>query len=290
MIDHEILFISGDAQHKFASSLLRKEKFLESAEAIKLLSELGERQRVEKKDLESYIVTIQDGVGLVNISGALTNDDCSYNRYYDLLSYDEIIRAISDLVNHDVKAALFNFDTPGGEGGKMIDVADMISNLPFPTVAHTSTSMCSAGYFVGCQADHVYSNEMASVGSVGVYLKVGDFSQMYSSMGITFERFRSGDLKATGDPAFKLTDKEKKFLKDRVANLADKFYSIVSSARGIPIELLMKSEIPSGRTFSGREAVANYLVDGIQSYEKSCMKVVQLANESVDNVNQYRLT
>ena len=289
MIDHELLFISGEATAKFYSSILKREKFLESAEALKFLSSSYDNDIKEQK-LSSYIVTIQNGLAVVNISGGLVNDDDRYNRYWDLLSYDEILRAINDLHNNDVKAAVFNFDTPGGEGGKMIDVAEVISNLPFPTIAHTSTSMCSAEYFLGCQADYVYSNEMASVGSVGVYLKVGDYSKMYKSMGISYERFRSGELKATGDPAFKLTTREKKYLTNRVAMLADKFYNIVSSARGIPLELLMESEIPTGRTFSGREAVSNYLVDGIQSFEKSCLKAVQLINESVDNVNQHGLT
>lgn len=282
MINHDFLFIAGGAEQKFYNSLLRKEKFLESPEAIKMMATWDMEQpdkEPEPKPLKSYITTIQDGVGVVNISGELVNDDYRYNRYMDLLSYDEIIRAIIDLQENNVKSALFNLDTPGGEGGKMLDVADMISNLNFPTIAHTSTSMCSAGYFLGCQADHVYSNEMASVGSVGVYLKVGNFSEMYKKIGISFERFRSGDLKATGDPAFELTDKERKYLIDRVAKLASKFYNVVSQARGIPLELLMETEIPTGRTFSGREAVANYLVDGIQSFEQSYTKALQLAVE-----------
>ncbi|MCK4500502.1 hypothetical protein KAU11_08385, partial [Candidatus Babeliales bacterium] len=82
MINHDILFIGESSQAKFAASLLRREKFLDSVESIKLLSTIQEAETKEEK-LRSYIVTIKDGVGVVNISGELVNDDCRHNRYWD---------------------------------------------------------------------------------------------------------------------------------------------------------------------------------------------------------------
>lgn len=286
MISHDILFLSGEAQDKFLSINKLKEKFLDSPESFKLMNDYSQEAQEDKK-VKSYIASIQDGVGVVNISGMLTNDDAWYNKYLGVLSYDEINRALIDLVENDVSVGLFNFDTPGGEGGRMLDIAELISSLPFPTIAHTSTSMSSAGYFLGCQADEVYANEMASVGSVGVYVRIGNFTEMYKKIGISFERFRSGDLKATGDPAFNLSKTEREFISNKVATLADKFYNIVSQARGIPLELLLDSEIPSGRTFSGREAVSNYLVDGIHSFEKSYIKALQQVRENEQETNLF---
>lgn len=284
MIDYQLLFASEEGHALFNKALLKRAKFTESPDVLKFM--IAEDSK-EQRGTASYIVAIEGDVGIVNISGGLVNDDDRYNKYCGLLSYEEIIRALAVLCENNVKSAIFNYDTPGGEGGRMLDVAEMISNLPFPTVGHTSTSMCSAGYFLGCQHTHVYSNEMASVGSVGVYLKVSNLSKMYANMGVSFERFRSGDLKATGDPAFALTGKEKAHLKEKVSLLVDKFYSVVSQARGIPVELLAESAIATGRTFSGTDAVTNYLVDGVQSFEHSYLKAVQLAEQS-NTQNNYR--
>jgi signal peptide peptidase SppA len=242
-------------------------------------SESGEDKEEEE---QSYILQISDNIGVVSIKGMLTQHDSYWNRYFGMLSYQEIKLATIQALRAGVGAILYDFATPGGNASGMIDVADFFSSIPVPTIAHASGSMASAGYFLGMQMDHIHSSALSEVGSVGVICTLYDVTKMNERQGIKVERFRSGDLKAVGDPDFSLSDKEREYISNQISAMADVFFSAVSNARGIPIQMLEKLGITSGRTFMGQEAVGVGLVDSIQSFDKSVMKAYSLATNYLD--------
>ena len=135
---------------------------------------------------------------------------------------------------------------------------------------------------MGSQSKHVYADAFAEVGSIGVVIKCWDRSKQLKDMGIKPERFRSGDLKASGDPDFALTAKEKEHIQEQMMTYAGKFYNIVSDARGIPLPVLELSGITSGRTFIGDEALRVNLVDSMKSFDQTILKAYSLANSYLD--------
>lgn len=243
----------------------------------------------EDEEEESYILQFHENIALVNVKGMLTNRDSYWNRYFGMLSYQEIQRATIQAIHKGVGAILFDFNTPGGNASGMIDVADFFSQIPIPTVAHASGSMASAGYFLGMQMDHIHSSLLSEVGSVGVIVKLYDITKMNEQRGIKVERFRSGNLKAVGDPEVSLSKEERSYIEGQIKYMADVFYSAVSSARGIPHDMLEKLGVTSGRTFMGADAVAAGLVDSIQSFDKSVLKAYTLATNYLDSNRQSSL-
>lgn len=272
----EILAISD---HYFAKYIEAEAMLME-----KIASMTVEMANGMPDEEESRLLQMYDNVGIVSIKGMLTNRDSYWNRYFGMVSYNEIREAVVQSANKGAKAVLYDFDTPGGSVSGLKDTASLIANVGLKSVSFTSGSMASAGYFLGSQADYLYADSFAEVGSIGVVVKLYDRSKMLKDLGVKPMRFRSGDLKAAGDGDFALTDKEKSYIQQKVDLFAGKFYDIVSQARGIPVQYMDKVGITSGRTYIGEEAMAVNLVDKIQTFDQALAKAVDLSKK-VDKKN-----
>jgi len=281
MISYETLAIAVGAEVGFLKSEAAiREKIIATPPAV-----LAQIEEDETNEGKSRLLQIAGNVGVISVKGGLTNENSYWNQYFDLISYDEVRQAAMDAVEAGVGSVLFDMDTPGGRVSGMADCANFISAMNIPTIAFTSGSMCSAGYFLGCQASEVYADSFAEVGSVGVLIKFYDQSKYLSDLGIKPIRFRSGKLKAVGDGDFSLSAKEKAYIQDKVANLAGKFFQVVSDARGLTLPMMKKAEIITGRTFIGDEAVKVQLVDEQKTFDECMVRAYKLAEKVVDKRN-----
>jgi len=278
MSDYEILAISPSAEERYFEI------------QAKLMSLTPEMISQEKEEEQSYLLAINEGVAVIDVSGVLTNTNSYWNRYFGAVSYPEIKEASQQAVEQGVGCIVYHYGTPGGSVRGMYDCANFISSLKISTISFTGSMMCSAGLFLGIQSNHVYADAFAEVGSVGVIMKLYDRSKYLKDLGIKPERFRSGDLKASGDPDFALTDKEREHIKEQVMTYASKFYGIVSDARGIPLPVMEKSGITSGRTFIGEQALKVNLVDGMKSFDQVVLKAYGLAKNYLDKNRQSSLS
>lgn len=248
------------------------------------VSEIQAASRYDEDEEEtSRLLTMSEDVAVIEVKGALTNSsDSFWNWIFGLVSYNDIRAASMQAVEAGAKVIMFYYASPGGAVSGLADAGSFISNLPVPTITFTSASMASAAYFLGSQSDYVYADSFAEVGSIGVIVKLYDRSEMLKNAGVTPVRFRSGKLKAAGDGDFKLTKEEKDYIQSKVEIYANKFFNIVSDARGIPMSYMESSGITSGRTYIGEEAMAVNLVDSIKTFDEAMLKAYQLAKE-VDN-------
>lgn len=249
---------------------------------------LAQASENDESERDSYILQMVDDIAVIGVKGRLTNSDSWINRYYGMLSYNEIRKASIQALDNGAQVVVYDYDTPGGSVDGMSDTGNLIASLGVPTISFTSSSMMSAGYFLGIQSDYVYADGFADVGSVGVIIKLYDRSQMLADMGVKPIRFRSGDLKASGDGDFKLSKKEETYIQGKVALTAEKFYNIVSDARGMSVESMGKLGILDGRTYIGEEALAVNLVDKIQTFDSSMLKAYDLVKK-VDKSNGFGL-
>lgn len=82
---------------------------------------------------------------------------------------------------------------------------------------------------------------------------------------------------------FKMTDKEKAYMQEEVDTYAEKFFNIVSQARGIPRPALDALDITSGRSFIGQKSVDVGLVDSIMNFDQAFIKISDLAKKNIDS-------
>jgi signal peptide peptidase SppA len=235
----------------------------------------------DKEAPESDLLTIHEGVGLIEVKGALTNEDSPYNRWYGLISYNQIRAAAVEAIDMGVGALLFDIDSPGGRVSGMKDLSTFITSLDIPTISHTSNQMASAAYFTGISCEHCFSDSMAEVGSIGVVMTLVERTDAMKMAGYSAEVFRSGKFKQVGNPNEKLTKERKAYVQGQVMTYAEKFYDFVSEHRGIPRPAM--SEIETGRTFIGEEALSAGLVDKILSFDEALAFSMVLANKTLDN-------
>lgn len=233
---------------------------------------------------ESDLLSMIDNVAVIEVKGQLTNKDSWYNKYYDLVSYNQIREAAIEALDFGAGAILFDIDSPGGAVSGMKDLSNFISTLDVPTLSHTSGAMASAAYFTGISCDNCYMDDMAEAGSVGVVMTLMEYTESMKKQGVNAEVFRSGKHKQAGNPYEKLTAGNRKYIQDQVMTYAGKFYDFVSEKRGLPRPVM--TEIETGRTFIGEEAVAAGLVDGIMSFDEALAKAVILAEKTLDGTGK----
>lgn len=233
---------------------------------------------------ESDLLSMVDNVAVIEVKGQLTNKDSWYNRYYDLISYNQIREAAIEALDFGAGAILFDIDSPGGTVSGMKDLSNFISTLDVPTLSHTSGTMSSAAYFTGISCDNCYMDDMAEAGSVGVVMTLMEYTESMKKQGVTAEVFRSGKHKQAGNPYEKLTADNRKYIQDQVMTYAEKFYNFVSEKRGLPRPVM--TEIETGKTFIGEEAVAAGLVDKIMSFDEALAKAVILAEKTLDGTGK----
>ena len=158
----------------------------------------------------------------------------------------------------DVEAIAFHVSSPGGTVTGVEELANKIAALDKPTMAYTDSEMCSAAYWLGSQADSVVAAPSSTVGSVGVYMAIPDFSKAAEAAGIKMVVVKSGKFKGAGIEGTSLTE-------DQIANLQESVDAIHADFKAAVLgkRKLVKADAMEGQTFSGKQAAAQGMVTGL---------------------------
>jgi ClpP class serine protease len=278
-VSYDILLIQRGYYEKF----LQAEASIPDVLAKFSEPELSSASDEDKNPAPELLSITDEGVAVISISGMLTNRHSWVNKYLGLVAYERIAQAIMYGIEQSAKAFVFYFDTPGGKANGMAEVADLISNIPVKTWSYAGGSMCSAGYFLGCQSDYVFTDLMALVGSIGVVIEFYDYSKFLKENKITPVRFRSGDLKGAGSKNFSLSKREREHIQNIVMTMAENFYTTVEDARGIDRSVMEARDILSGKEFVGAQAVQALLVDGVKPYGEVLLQATTEAEKHLTN-------
>ena len=198
---------------------------------------------------------------------------------------DRIARVtIKDIIVHDlerdntiaslakkrgVKAVIVHLDTPGGTvvGGERLYLALRKLAEKKPVVAVMDTTATSAGYMVALGADRLLANSGTVTGSIGVLLQTTDVTELLGKIGVSAEAIKSSQLKGTPSPLEKLTSEGRKATKDVVDDIYAMFVDLVVERRKLPRATAMA--LADGRIYTGRQALANGLVDALGGEEEA---------------------
>ena len=134
----------------------------------------------------------------------------------------------------------------------------MVARSNKKTIAFTDTEAASAAYWIGSAADRFVATPSATVGSIGVYMAIPDYSKAFEMQGVKMDVIKSGSLKGAGIPGTSLTDAQRADLQAQVEAIHADFKANVRSKRS-----LVKDEDMEGQVFSGRQAAGKGLVTGL---------------------------
>jgi protease-4 len=211
---------------------------------------------------------VQNGVGVIPISGIISKNLSPLEKLMGAVDVNDLSAQV-DLMAADpsVEKIAFNINSPGGTVTGVEELANKIRDLGKPTMAYTDSEMASAAYWLASQAGRVVSSSSASVGSVGVYMAIPDYSKAAEMAGIKMVVIKSSGspLKGAGIEGTSLSDEQVADLQASVDAIHEDFKASVRAKRKMVADSALR-----GQVFSGKQAAAQGLVTGLaDSFDKA---------------------
>lgn len=179
----------------------------------------------------------------------------------------EKIYAASD--DENIKAVLFNIDSPGGALSPSVEISKAIKELneKKPVIVYASGTMASGSYLSGVWARKILANEGSFIGSIGVIMQGANIENLANKIGISEQTVKAGEYKETGTFMRAWNEKERESLQ----NLVDKSYSFfvneVANARHLNID--NNETWANARVFLADDALKLGLIDEISTYKRA---------------------
>ena len=203
-----------------------------------------------------YVV---DGVGIVPIVGVIGKGLSPLEKMMGAVDVNDVSAAIDAFAaNPEVEKVALQISSPGGTVTGVEELANKVRNLEKPTLAYTDSEMASAAYWIGSAADRVVASPSSTVGSIGVYMAIPDYSEAAKMQGIKMVVIKSGKFKGAGIEGTSLDEDQMDNLQASVDTIHAEFKEAVNMKRK-----MVKAEAMEGQTFSGKQAAAQGLVTGL---------------------------
>jgi signal peptide peptidase SppA len=210
---------------------------------------------------------VQDGIAIIYLTGPLLKYDNYYSWLFGgsstLTAKQNLQQAVND---PSVFATLIVVDSPGGEVPGTADLADVVAGSSKPVWAYISDTCCSGAYWIAAQADKVFCNSTARVGSIGAYCVLLDRSELYAQNGVKVTLVKAGAFKGMGVDGLPVTQAQVDDQQRGIDAIYAMFVDAVAEGRGMTNDQAMA--LATGQVWQGNEVLSLGLVDGIASIEE----------------------
>lgn len=198
-------------------------------------------------------------VGVIPLRGVIGKGLSRLEALTGATDVDEFTSAL-EMMEEDpeVETILVDISSPGGTVTGVEEAAALLARSGKPTVAFTDTEAASAAYWIGSAADRFVATPSATVGSIGVYMAIPDYSKAFEMQGVRMDVIKSGTLKGAGIPGTSLSDAQRADLQAQVEAIHADFKAAVRGKRSLVADSDME-----GQVFSGRQAAGKGLVTGL---------------------------
>jgi signal peptide peptidase SppA len=165
-----------------------------------------------------------------------------------------------------IAAVALIINSPGGAAVQSALIHARIRALRaeknIPVFAFCEDVAASGGYWLACAADEIYADSSSIVGSIGVIAAGFGFVDAIRKLGIERRVHTAGESKSVLDPFQPEKPEDIERLKSLQRDVHEDFKALVRSRRDGKLRG-EDSELFSGAFWSGRQALALGLIDGI---------------------------
>lgn len=242
-----------------------------SAEVVAAGGSLAEMVAKAKPSIRQDV----QGLAVLRVHGALRLS-AGFQRAIEVLmgqpitaTYDELRQEIrAAAADPNVKAIVLDVSSPGGAVFGCSELADEIYAARARgarVVAYANNLTASAGYWIASQAQEIYANEAAQVGSVGVFALVYDESKAAEMAGVRVVPIRSALGKAANAPGLEVTEESVRGMQDVVNATGELFVRAVARGRGISYEAA--SKFHDGEMYIAGKAQELGMIDHVMPIE-----------------------
>lgn len=258
------------------------------------LLEAAEKYHARAKSGDSFsdmfppLLQVQDGVGVISVSGPMVSGSAGFMRLFGVLGYDDIAQAfVAAVEDKSVKSILASYDTGGGHASGVADLGELIRSVDQvkPVITHTGGDMMSAGYWLGVCGRKVYATSTSEVGSIGVLMVTMERSRALEQAGIKVNVIRAGKFKALANPYEPLTDVAREQLEAKAETLHTIFLNHVGENRGLS-GAAVKKKFGEGQTFLGITAKELGMTDGVANFSEAVEIAKLEVGKPADNLRR----
>ena len=227
----------------------------------------------------------------VKISGVISDvpEDLFGRERASALSALKKIRAATH--DEEVQGLYLILDTPGGEVTLSDIIADAVQRFKQAdtnrfVLVEMGSLCCSGGYYIAAGADYIIAHPTTITGSIGVLLSTINAAELAKKIGIESVVIATGTNKAMLDPLKPVDQEHVKIFKKAVDADYERFLSIVSKGRKVPVDTLRP--IADGRILNADEAKKLKLIDAIGYSEDAEAQLAKMAKAEEIRIIRYK--
>lgn len=226
-------------------------------------------QGEEGGGLATEELDIFNGIGVIQVSGAITYKPVEMLCAPESTSYLDLIEDTQEMIDAGVKAIIYEFDSCGGAAAHCWDTCDTLRQLldesGVASYAYVDGCAHSAAYALACTFDEVIVHPSASTGSIGALIALIDDSKAMDMEGIkeVYVTSTPGKIPFDKDGSFKESFLAK--LQKEVNKLGDEFVAHVSKYTGLSGDDIKAMD---AQTFNAEDALQKGLVNSIMNHRE----------------------
>lgn len=181
------------------------------------------------------------------------------------------IKSLNDLLERAFRrkglaAVAITVNSPGGSPVQSALIYSRIRELAaehkVPVIVFCEDVAASGGYWLACAGDEIYADESSVIGSIGVISAGFGFVDALSKLGIERRVHTAGESKSMLDPFQPERSEDVARLLAIQGDIHQSFKELVKNRRGAKLNEA-DAELFSGAFWTGRQALAKGLIDGI---------------------------
>lgn len=236
---------------------------------------------------------------LIDISGLITGGETSGLLGTGSSTVADVRDALKKArKDQRVEAVIVRIDSRGGEVTASDAVYEEIRRFkkdradaknPVPVIASIVGMGASGGYYVALAADKIYAYPTSVTGSIGVIATFPNLAGLTSKIGVTMRVIKSADKKDSGSLWRDFTPEERKILQAIIDEMYERFVGLVAENRP-ELDRDAVLRLADGRIYTGSQALANKLIDGIAYFDEVVEKTKTAADLKDASVVTYRRT
>jgi protease-4 len=210
-------------------------------------------------------------IAVVHGQGTITTGKSGWGYPFGVSMGDEtMVEALEEVAADDaISGILLRLDTPGGMGLASDRIGRAVAQAAAskPVVISSVDMNASGGYMVSYRCSTIVAPGGAIVGSIGSISGRPDLSGLFEKLGITFDRATIGPHATLWSGVVPMTDEEfQRFDQVHWAGY-NQWVEGVAEHRHMTFEQV--DRLARGRVFTGRQALANGLIDAVGGFDEA---------------------
>lgn len=219
-------------------------------------------------------VLIRDGTAIIPIYGPITARSDLFTFFLGGTPLSDLAKDFQAALDNDqVKAILFDVDSPGGVALGPMEMAQAIFNArgKKPIWSYVGRNCSSAAYWLASATEKIIANPSALLGSIGVVTTIPVQEEPDSEGYKNIEVVSSNAGRKRPDPR---TVEGVAEIKRGLDDLESQFIESVARFRSTTVDAV-KNDFGQGGVLIGANAVSSGMADEIGSYEETLAKLNQ---------------